>query len=114
MSFLKQLHACFPFWPVVHVFFRLSYMPDYYLLLLGMYFLTCYTYLILVLELFACISRFFVHTKFLFLTSAHAFSNALPDNGDITSRRMFRPLQAFMGGMAALRNSQFIYIFVIL
>ena len=55
------------------MFFRLSYMPDHYLLLIGMYCPTCYTYLILVFELSACVSSFFAHTRFQFLNYPHVF-----------------------------------------
>ena len=97
MYFLKQftylfsvLADCTCVFPVVihagslsfvyrYVFSDSLYIPNPYFWIVCMCFLLFCTYLIPVFELSACISWFFAHTRFLFLTSAHVFSNILPE-----------------------------------
>ena len=71
------IHAGSLFFALKHVFSDLLYIPNYDFWVIRMCFLLFFTYLIPVFELSACISWFFAHTRFLFLTSAHVFSNAL-------------------------------------
>ena len=72
------IHAGSLFFALKHVFSDLLYIPNYDFWIIRMYFLLYCTYLILVFNFRACISWFFAHTRFLFLISAHVFSNALP------------------------------------
>ena len=67
------IHAGLLFFALKHVFSDLLYIPNYDFWIIRMCFLLFCTYLIPVFELSACISWFFAHTRFLFLTSAHVF-----------------------------------------
>ena len=71
-------HTRFQFLNYPHVFPAFLHIPDSSFWIIRMCFQLFRTYLILVFELSACVSWFFAHTRFLFLTFAHVFSNALP------------------------------------
>ena len=71
-------HTRFQFLNYPHVFPAFLHILDSSFWIIRMCFQLFRTYLILVFELSACVSWFFAHTRFLFLTFAHVSSNALP------------------------------------
>ena len=77
--FLVIIHAGSLSFAYRYVFSGLLYIPNSCFWIVCMCFLFFCTYLIHVFELSTCISWFFAHTRFLFLTSAHVFSNILPE-----------------------------------
>ena len=77
-AFPVIIHAGSLFFALRHVFSNLLHILNFDFWIIRMYVLLFCTYLILVFKLSACISWFFAHARFLFLTSAHVFSNALP------------------------------------
>ena len=77
------IHAGSLFFALRHVFSDLLHILNFDIWIIRMCFLLFCTYLILVFELSACISWFFAHTRFLFLTSAHVFQIGCLNNWDV-------------------------------
>ena len=77
------IHAWSLFFAYRYVFPDLLYIPNSCFLSCLHVFPTFFTYLILVFESSACISWFFAHTRFLFLTSAHVFQIGCLNNWDV-------------------------------